>query len=320
MIIYEVIVTLKFLIFIWILLMYLLYLIGDKEHSITFKEKYHDHPLHGYSPVEMKQLINYGRLYSKDAIAQFIDLIIRDVLILEKNEEFYKINLNKNFNFNSLNEHDKYLLEWLVEYLGSTSGLNISKIVKMKFSFSNILYFKIMFNKWVKLVNSSKKTKRIFYPRKKGITFGAAISLLYLIVGVFLTIYIKRYTYLFLILLAVITFIYSLNIIKRRPQAQLQYELCMAFKRYLKDLGKNNIDLSVSTCESYMPFAVCLGVSSQLIEYINSKENRESDNPELRIFNKISPKEFENLLNDIIDLMEKTIHAHSSNRKTFQEK
>jgi len=279
----------------------------DREYKLSYTNKYYNKLPGNYTPAEMKALINYKKLSPIDLTATIINLIIheyiyvqeiknKDAFLLSKQND-YLLKLNDKKDVKSLLSHEIIIINWCFEKIGNGKEVKISSIKDYTRKNSSALIFNQNYILWCKSVLSDCNKNNFFKP--KGITniIGISISILYLVIALLFSIKYQKYVYLFLIFLSFITFIYTLNIIKMTEYGQKQYELIMAFKRYIKDLGKSEqLQCSIEECEKYMPYAISLGISNYLIEYmISILDNSEN----VTIFKNINIFEFKELITKI---------------------
>lgn len=316
----NLLLSFKFMFLLWIILIIILYIKYDKEYSLFYKDKYNSKMPGEYTPAEMKVLVNYGKLYPRDIAATFIDLILKKVILvqkkinenskLESKQKDYIIKRNDSNTNIELMNHELMLLNWLFNIIGNGENITLNQIKDFTRKNVSAIEFKQEYLSWCKTVNKTSKRNDFFKSGKVALFFGIAISILYTFVSVFLTIYFNHYRYLFLLILSLITFIYSLNIIKRTPYGQKQYELWMSFKRYLRDLDDINSKCDIKECEKYIPYAISLGVEQQLLDFITKNHNSEElKNKDLTIFNTISHNELINLIKQTNKIFETSIKA-----------
>lgn len=312
--------SIKFLLLLWIVSIIVLYLKTDKEYKLSYKDKYFKKLPAEYTPAEMKVLVNYKRLYPPDIVATLIDLIVKDVLkvkklinsenLLSSKQYDYILSKNEEFNSDNLLLHERTLIDWLINTIGNNKQVSLQQVKDFTRTNTTAIEFSKGYKDWCKTVIISSEKNNFFKSKNLTMFLGMTISIIYFILTIVLSIYFKRYSYLFLIILAAITCIYTLNILKRTEYGQEQYELWMALKRFIKDLGNSGVDSSLEECEEFISYAVSLGVAQNLLNYVTSKYS-ESDfnNENLKIFNKIPPDRFEQLLNFTSKTFETSITA-----------
>lgn len=299
--------SIKFLVIIWIVLIYILYVIWDKENKLKFNNKYYDTTPNAYSPAKMKALVNYGKLYPKDLVAEVMFLILNDIFIITKGlNNKIKLTLNKDKDLATLTDDEFLLVNWLLKTVKNDNEIDVRYIIKPSSKLVNTMDLRKNFLLWAKEVNKTLSSQNLFRSKKAPRIFGIILSFLYLLLTLFLTIYFKRLLYLILIILSVITLIYSLNISKRTLDGQKKYALWMAFKRYLRDIEKTEPQLDITKAENYLPYAISLGVHASVIKIIKNNITEENT-VSLKIFNTLSLDEFEKLLNKILKSAERSI-------------
>lgn len=298
--------SIKFLMLIWLILIYILYLTCDKEDKLEFKDKYYDKLPSSFSPSKMKSLVNYGKLYPKDLVAEVMWLIFKDVLIVSKESNKIKLSLNKKKDLSFLTNDENYLISWLFNTAKNENEIDIRILIKPDLETLKAINFRKSFAVWNNEVNKWLQSQNLFKSKKAPLSFGIIISIFYFMLTLFLLIYIKRLSYLFLFFISIITILYALNISKRTIEGRRQYALWMAFKRYLKDIEKNEPKPNLYDMEKYLPYAVSLGVHSSVINII--KLNISDDNiNNLKILNAVSIDEFEKKLDKILKSAETSI-------------
>lgn len=300
--------SIKFLVVLWVVLVYLLYLICDKENKLYYKEKYYTSLPSDLSPAKIKALINYGRLYPKDLVAEVMEMLLKNQLTVSKKNDKVILAINPKADLSQLKADEKFLLKNVFK-MSDTAVLYVNLLSRPTATLLKKTAFRKNFVLWNKEVRKTLKEEKLFKSKKAPMSFGIAISLFYLILTFALCLYFKRLAYLILLILAVITFIYSLNISKRTAEGQKQYALAMAFKRSIKDMDKVMPKLDIQEAEKYLPYAISLGVYQPILNYL--KENINEENREgLKLFNSkavISVEEFEKILNKVLKAVELSI-------------
>lgn len=318
--------SIKFLLLIWIICIIILYIKSDREYKISYNKKYFDVLPSNYTPAEMKILINYKKLSPQDIVATLINLIIKNAILVNKftnentslkvKQNDYILTKNNQFDMSSLTYHEKFLIDWLINSIGNKEKVTLNSIKNYTRKIKSALNFNNEYITWCKEVNKTAEKNNFFKSNNISTFLGFLLSLIYFLFSIFLSLYFKRYTYLFLIIPACITCIYTMNILKLNPNAQQQYELWMAFKRYIRDLGTNELSCSIEQCEKYIPYSICLGVATQLISYIIEHfEEKDFNNENLTLFNKISPQELENLIKQTSKTFETSVKASATAKK-----
>lgn len=309
--------TIKCLFIIWIVLIVILYIRADKEYEISYKDKYYKKLPGNYTPAEMKILINYKRLYPRDTVATLANLIVKGYISVEKihntdtalnskkDDYLLKINPKKDISF--LQPHEITLANWFVGKIGNGREFKISDIKNHTRKNSSALLFNENYINWCRTAIEDCKRNNFFITKSLTNTLGIILSITYLILSVSLALTYSRYAYLVLIIPSLITFIYTLNIIKRTPYGQEQYALSMAFKRYIKDIGKNSeLSCTLSEGEKYLPYAISLAVAEPLLNYLETLTEKDEN---LSLFNKISVSEFKSLLQKTNRTFETSVQA-----------
>lgn len=280
-------------------------MICDKENKLYYKEKYYNDLPSDLSPAKMKALINYGRLYPKDLVAEVLALLLNKTLLISKKNNKAILEINKEADLSLLASEQVFLLKQLLG-MRVNSVLYLSLLSKPNMTILKKTAFRKKFILWNKEVNKALKEEKLFKSKKAPLSFGIGISLFYLALTLFLSLYFKRLAYLILLLLAIFTFIYALNISKRTLEGEKLYSLVMAFKRSLRDLEKTMPELSIETAEKFLPYAISLGAHQPIIDFLKNKLNSENKN-NLKLFNTISIDEFEALINKILKSAELSI-------------
>ncbi len=295
----DIILSFRALILIWILFIIIFYFRSDKEYKPSYKDKYYFKLPANYTPCEMSILINYSKLYSKDIIATLTDLIIRKALfitkiisndsILSSKSSDYKITRNENFNNSQLLEHETLLIKWLINIIGDGKSTTLTQIKNCTRKNYSASAFKNDFNQWCITANKTSKRNKFFKKQNTAIFIGTVISSIYMLSAILMIFILKRYTGLFLIPISILTFIYSINVRKRTTEGQYQYELWMAFKRYIHNLNKDTeLKCSISECKKYIPYAISLSTADNIFDYIDVNYSVEDF--------AISPKELKNFI------------------------
>lgn len=305
----DVMLSVKVLFVLWVICVAVLYIKSDREYKFSYKMKYYDRLPGNYSPAEMRLLVNYGKLYPRDIVAEIIYLIIKGALDIEytikkDNSKEFMLVCAEDYK-ERLPRHEAFLVSWVASFLGNGRVVNISRLLSFSFNPDILSDFKRQFERWNDEVLQSEEYKKFFKPKTNGRIFGFLIGWIFLLLSVILAVYYKRPVYFVFIIPSVLTFIYAYNIIKRTVYGQQQYELWMAFKRYLHDIGVIKEPLTSAAAEGYLPYAVALGVYKQLIDVIERKAGTDAEG--IRLLNKLTPQELKSLLDSASLIMEKSI-------------
>lgn len=311
--------SIKFLFLIWIILMIILYKKAEKENKVSFKDKYYDVLPGTYTPAEMKVLVNRGKLYSRDIAATITDLIIKNVITVEKesaesilkSKQFdYVLILNKKADIEKLMLHEKFLINWLFTTIGDEQKVTLNSIKDFTRKKETALKFRKDYYEWCRKANECSEKNNFFKKQSINMFSGTFIAIIYLILAAVLAYYHNRIAYAVLLLPSLLTFLYSRYIQKRTEQGQIQFELWMGFKRYIRDLGNSKNDCSLEKCEKFFPYTVSLGVSNQILNYISEKYlDSAFENETLVLFNKLKTDEISSFLNQCLKTFEFTILA-----------
>lgn len=323
--------SIKFLLVLWVICIVILYSRLDKEYKLSYKDKYFKKLPDNYTPAEMKILVNYKKLYPQDIVATLIDLIVKDAVkvkkikndenILTSKQNDYILSKNNSFDFEKLLSHEITLINWLINTIGNSENVSLKQVKDFTRKSNTAIEFSKGYKDWCKSVIISSEKNNFFKSKNIATLYGMTLGIIYFIITIVLFICFQRYAYLFLVIPSAITCIYTLNILKRTQYGQEQYELWMAFKRFIKDFGKDGVYSSLEECEEFISYSVSLGVSQNLISYVISNYDENSFNNEnLKIFNKIPPNEFETLLNFTSKTFETSVIASNKAKELSKSK
>ncbi len=266
----------------WGFFIALIYVLADKEQKLSFKEKYYLNIPADYTPAEMGCLMNYGKTSVTDITASVVDLcrkgylhinriILDDIKLLVSRQQDFVISKTNQYEHDKyvLKPHELYLIEWLIDKIGDGRQVSASQIRNATRRKEGVAAFGVHYSTWCHTVFMVSKTNNFFKTRKPGIILGFLVCALYIIAPICLTISSHSYHYLFLIVLGVITMLYALQAMTRTASGQEDYELWMAFKRFLKEPTNERIDKetmeNIERFETYIAYSISLGAFASFL-------------------------------------------------------
>ncbi len=288
-----------FLILFWFVMMFIIYLKYNKEYAVTFSEKYYKEVPGDYTPAEMSILINFGTTNFADFIATILDLVRKKQFTLEqfinaKGKEDYKIGRCESPANLPLKKHELFLIEWFTTLFGDFKSITISEIKNFSSNSAQFREFQGNYKKWQDLVEVDACQYHFFDKKcRVGKIMGITVGILFVVLSLFLYFFMEATykKYLLILILGFIMIIYSATIRKRSPYGQEQFEMLLAFKRFLKDftqLDKSAIG-SIVLFENYLVYAISIGVAKDVVNDLpivfNESELSSDDLNFLHFFN-----------------------------------
>jgi uncharacterized membrane protein len=267
----------------WFFIIIRIYLKYDKELKPSFQGKYFRELPGDYTPAEMSYLMSSGSLNPQDIMATLMDLVRKKQLLLNTDKhrkkglfgtkEFYSyvISINSNAPDIKLKSHESFLIDWFINGIGDGQAVSLEEIREYVKDRDNALQFKSDYDDWcAEAISEAEKLNFIDNSTRKGKVIGAIIGTLYLVAGLLIIILLYAPFAAALIVQSVILMIYSLTIKRRTAYGNEQYNMWVAFKRFLKDFSnmeKAQIP-SIVIWEHYLVYAVSLGVAKEVIKQL----------------------------------------------------
>ncbi|HHW47487.1 MAG TPA: DUF2207 domain-containing protein [Clostridiaceae bacterium] len=267
----------------WFFIITRIYLKYDKELKPSFQGKYYRELPGDYTPAEMSYLMSSGTLNPQDIMATLLDLIRKKQLVLSADKQrkkglfgtkesySYVVSKNDNAPDIKLKAHENFLIDWFINDIGDGQAVSLEEIKEYVKDRNNALHFKSKFDNWcAKAVSEAEKLNFIDNSTKKGTILGVIIGLIYLAAGILIIAFLYAPFAAALIVQGIILLIYSLTIKRRTAYGNEQYNMWLAFKRFLKDfsnLEKAQIP-SIVLWEHYLVYAVSLGVAKEVIKQL----------------------------------------------------
>ncbi|MDP4146301.1 MAG: DUF2207 domain-containing protein [Bacillota bacterium] len=251
-----------------------------------FRGKYLESLPSDCSPAVMSVLCKSGKITSKDICATLIDLVRKKYFKLEiiPNSSYSISNVSNKHDFvitricfgdsNSLN-HEKFFMNWFMRCFGYDGAFTFNEIKQTVRDIDFALEFRENFREWVDIVKNDAAEYGYF--ENKSPIVGTVVSVMFIIISLLIACYITKINgSLITKLLCLIIIVLSASLIgggKRRTQkGSTERAKWKAFKNYLMDFStlRNVAIPSIITWESYLPFAISLGIAQKAIHQLKT--------------------------------------------------
>lgn len=265
------------------LLILFIYLRYDKEFRPDFQGDYLRELPYEYSPAVMAVLWNFGKVTPKEITATLMDLVRRKVLQLKventekhsilgsKSEESY-IFSKLEANTVELNQHEKFLVDWLINDIGNGTEINLDELKSYTMTVENAARFKESYDAWVALVNLEADRYKFFDKSTvSGIVLGIISGIFGIGFGVFtLIVHGNILGFILLLFTSIALIIYS-ALVKRRTKTGVEhFSKWKAFRKYLVDFSmlKEAEVPAIILWEHFLVYAISLGVAKEVIKQL----------------------------------------------------
>ncbi len=256
----------------------------DKEYDPIFKGETLSEPPSDISPAEMSYLYYFGSPQNEDITATLLDLVHRKVLLLKdkgyeitsKNPDF-DIELNTDADLNKLEDHERILIDMLINTIGNGKSVNTQEIKNYGNSYSKAQKLMNKCNEFVNCIKREYKNKKYFEnAREKAMSKNGAFALLHIVSIVLcfilsLLFNISTIVNIIIIFALLVSYITYLTLIKRRTRAgNEEYVKWKAFKKFLESFGsfKDYPMPSIVIWEKYLVYATSLKVADKVMEQL----------------------------------------------------
>jgi uncharacterized membrane protein len=266
-----------------ILLILFIYLRYDKEFRPDFQGDYYRELPYEYSPAVMAVLWNFGKVTPKEITATLMDLVRRKVLQLKvENTEKHSILGSKseeNYIFSKLeanavelNQHERFLVDWLINDIGNGTDINLDELKSYTMTVKNAARFKESYDAWVALVKLEADRYKFFDEGSvSGIVLGIISGIFGIGFGVFTFIVHGNILGFVLLLFTSIALIVYSALVKRRTKIGVEhFSKWKAFRKYLTDFSmlKEAEVPAIILWEHFLVYAISLGVAKEVIKQL----------------------------------------------------
>ena len=310
----------------WFFIIIRIYLKYDRELKPSFQGKYYRELPGDYTPAEMSYLMSPGIFKPQDIMATLMDLVRKKQLLLNTDKqkkkglfgtkETYNYVISKNSNAPGikLKSHESFLIDWFINDIGDGVSVSLEEIKDYVKGRSNALQFKSKYDDWcAKAISEAQKLDFFDKSTKKGRIAGVITGVLYLVAGLLITILFYAPFAIALLVQSIVLMVYSLTIKRRTAYGNEQYNMWLAFKRFLKDFSnmeKAQIP-SIVIWEHYLVYAVSLGVAKEVIKQLplifSENDLNNSNLTFLYVGNYGHFSEFSNMLDNTFNTVESSI-------------
>ncbi len=268
-------------------MIYYTYVKFDKEYKAMFDKEYLREPPSEIKPADVGFLMNFGKTKDQDVTATLLDLINRKVLTLsDKGYEItsdnpdFDIELNEGVNVNSLEGHEKEVIDFFIGVIGDGKKVNtkdIEKFGKKQSEANKLLSFGNKFQVDVK--NQYGKKNYFENARQKATSKHGFYSVclilllvLFFIISAFLNIE-AMINYIVVGAMLLIYVIYLSTIKKRSKYGNEEFAKWNAFKKFLEEFShfEDYPMPSIIIWEHYLVYATSLGISDKVMAQLRVK-------------------------------------------------
>lgn len=238
-----------------------------------------------YSPAVMTYLLTKGKIESRDIMATIMDLVrkrkititsfeTKKGLIFRRTKEQYMIKLVEGVDLADLRPHEKYLISWFIESLGSNGELVLDDLKGVLKKRSQALQFQKNYETFKRLVKSEGEEENFFTKNDlggSGIFAMVALGLLGL--GVLSVMALKAPLGILIGLIGagILAAMLMLSFVRKRTRYGVeQMAMWNAFKTFLlhfSEMDKAEIP-SIIIWEHYLVYAISLGVAKEVIDQL----------------------------------------------------
>jgi uncharacterized membrane protein len=266
-----------------ILLILFIYFRYDKEFRSNFQGDYFRELPYEYSPAVMAVLWNFGKVTPKEITATLMDLVRRKVFQLKventekhgilgsKSEESY-IFSKLEANTVELNQHEKFLVDWLINDIGNGTEINLDELKNYTKTVKNAASFKESYDAWIALVNlEADKYKFFDKSTVSGIVLGIISGIFGIGFGVFtLIVHGNILGFALLLFTSIALIIYSVMVKRRTKTGVEHFSKWKAFRKYLTDFSmlKEAEVPAIILWEHFLVYAISLGVAKEVIKQL----------------------------------------------------
>ncbi|MPW24339.1 DUF2207 domain-containing protein [Alkalibaculum sp. M08DMB] len=166
---------------------------------------------------------------------------------------------------NSLSNHEKHFIKWLIDDMGNEKSVSTQDMED--YSKENSTEFLESFNEWKKKIKEDTNAKGYYDKTKGKYATGLVLSsTLFLILGIFTLVY-GSIIGVAVILVSVLLFIYAMTLYYRRSDyGYEQYVKWIGFKKYIKEFRNHSSidDFSKYPHDNSIIYALGLGVDMKI--------------------------------------------------------
>lgn len=244
------------------------YLINKKFNG-DFKNKYNQEIINDYN-VEVIDYLYHHKVFKSSCLSSILNLISKKNIAYEKiNKNDYKLTLK---NSNHLTDSEEYLVTYLFSVIGTDDVLTISDLDN--YIKKNPDIFNSKLSKWQDKVEMEGSNQNFFENHNSNFM----VNMIYVLLGTIVAIInlfmsISILVYIWIILGAILYFIYNLTINKRSKKGNTHYQKWQAFKTFLKNFDKFELKAlpKVAIWEKYLVYASIFGLYDQTLNKMRTK-------------------------------------------------
>ncbi|MGI6329924.1 MAG: DUF2207 family protein [Bacilli bacterium] len=228
--------------FFWIIVIFLTFIFiykkRAKEYPPKFKEERLTEPPTKRTPEQLGYLFK-RRLNINHLISNFMELIRKEAVIVDKNKETFIFYFSKEFK-EELTKSEQYLINWFFNRMGNGESFSLNSFKKRAFTDSG--FFMRCYYEWQEIV-MFEGLKCFFFESKRDILERSLgyLFLSFLLIFLNIVVITNRYLILIMFLILILFTSYLGRFIRRTKEANEEYYKWRAFKRFLED--KEKIDL-----------------------------------------------------------------------------
>ena len=262
----------------WAGVLLFFYVRFDRAYRVTYMDGYLSAKPFGYSPALVAALFRFGHVDYVDLPAMIGYFLNRYyVYIVKEKVSNHEIALQPSNLPEGLPPHEQFLLRWLFDQAGEGSHLTGTHLAAIAADGEKAKAFVQVFVQWQDAVRKDAYDAGFFFNYAKTGKVGAIIGVMFCVAGIGLSYVFDRSAFFIFFFLGLILFGYCRGLSKRTREGQEQFELWMAYKRYLKDKLPDEPfgpEQAGAVMEA-LPYAVPLGVYSHMRETLQERMNEE---------------------------------------------
>jgi len=252
-----------------------IYYFHDKEYKIKLSDRGNGDVPAKRTPVELNYLVN-GNINAKCVTSTLMDLIRRQVLIVEKKGKNYIINYNEERGRNLLRS-EQFMVHWLMKRMGYKNQVSLDGIIREYKANRNFFY--LSYKEWTSRA-VIEGLKESFFEKTESVSRNAYSFIAIAVVLIILNLLLENNILLIttMITSVVIFGIYIYSYTKRTYEANKEYVKWETFKsnlnNYAKYKEKNNIEY-LEDC------AIYANLLNKLAIYKKILKQKSHNNPEV---------------------------------------
>lgn len=233
------------------------------------------------SPAEINYLMNDKKITDDAIIATIIDLVHKQYIELQYQNEVIVLKRIKNKEVNALNPHEKYLLNWFLVGIGDGNKVTIDQISqyssKGEGQTKRWMESEGHFKKSIKRLVSSRRFYEQGLGKEKAGAYGyLLVPLLVAGLNVFITMtndFNNRFGIFLQGILIIMFLVYLGTIQKRSVLGNKQYGIWLAWKEYFEEeVIEDAVKLSAMDWEYNLVFATSLQIFDKVYQRIPTKD------------------------------------------------